>query len=270
MTGGPPPHELEKMAVSVAKEAAALVRDFVGKADSVGTKSSSTDVVTSTDMASEELVRRRLAELTPGSAVVGEEQADTIGHSGVGWIVDPIDGTVNFLYDLPVIAVSIAATMHGTIVAGAVVDVLRRETFSAHLDGGARRDDRPVTVGTPADLGQALIATGFSYDPGIRHTQGRIVSRLVSQARDVRCFGSAALQLCWVGCGRLDGYYETDLKPWDVAAGGLVAAEAGATVEWPQSEGDLILAAAPKVFQPLRDQLLGPLAAPILPAGGLP
>lgn len=243
---------LEETAAAVAMRAAARVRAAVGTARTVRTKSSATDVVTRTDLDVERMIRADLAERAPGSSLDGEEFGQQGGISEVGWIIDPIDGTVNFLYDLPVVSVSIAATLSGTIVAGAVVDVLRGETFSASRGGGARRDGIPIHVNAPQRLAEALLATGFSYDAGIRFTQGAVLQRVVGRARDVRGFGSAAMHLCWVACGRVDGYWEADLKRWDVAAGGLIAAEAGARVRTPWTTGGMLtVAASPGIFDDL-------------------
>ena len=248
--------ELETAAVAVARSAADLVREAVGHGAALRTKSSSTDVVTPTDLRSEELIRNELERLVPGSSFVGEELPEHDAGGEVEWVIDPIDGTVNFLYDLPVVAVSIGARVAGAVVAGAVVDVLRRETYSAALGQGARRDGAPVRVNAVADLSEALVATGYSYRATVREQQAVVASRVLPRARDVRSMGSAALQLCWVGCGRIDAYYERDIKPWDGAAGLLIAREAGATAEDPDdSNDDLTVAAAPGIFDALRSLL---------------
>ena len=244
---------LEAVAVDVARLAARLVRGSVGHATATGTKSTPTDVVTATDVESEALIRRELLTRCPGSTIVGEELADDVGTNAVGWVVDPIDGTVNFLYDLPVIAVSIAATIEDRTVAGAVCDVLRGEVFSAAIGAGARRNGERIDVAEPGSLGDSLIGTGFAYATERRREQTETLTRLLPRARDIRCMGSAALNLCWVGCGRLDGYYEQDTKTYDYAAGSLVAAEAGARVELPaQNDLDLSIATSPSIFDELR------------------
>ena len=143
------------------------------------------------------------------------------------WVVDPLDGTVNFLYALPVVAVSVAAAVDGAVVAGAVVDVVGAETWSAAVGHGARLDGDPIGVSTCPALDHALVTTGFSYRAEIRRRQGDVVGRLLPAARDIRCFGSAALQLCWVGAGRADAYFERDIKLWDYAAAALIAARSG-------------------------------------------
>jgi myo-inositol-1(or 4)-monophosphatase len=168
---------------------------------------------------------------------------------------------VNFLYGVPLFAVSIAAALDGEVVAGAVVDVLRGELFSAHLGGGARRDGEPISVSSCASLPDALVATGFSYRAELRALQGEVAHRLLSRARDLRCFGSAALELCWVACARVDGYFQRDTEIWDRAAGALIAEEAGARIEMPCPENeDLVVVAGPDVFEDLR-AIVQPAAA---------
>jgi myo-inositol-1(or 4)-monophosphatase len=249
---------LELVAVDVSELAADYVRSVAGRAAATGTKSSPTDVVTQTDLRSEELIRRELLSRAPGSAIAGEEFGDIVGANNIGWIVDPIDGTVNFLYDLSIVAISIAATIDGEVVAGAVADVHRRETYSASVGLGARLDGSEIAANDTKALGQALIGTGFSYDSDVRSTEAHTLTQVLPACRDIRCMGSAALNLCWVGCGRLDGFYERDLKVYDYAAGALVATEATAVVEHPgDNDVDLIIAAAPNIFGPLRSLVGG-------------
>ncbi|NND74803.1 MAG: inositol monophosphatase [Ilumatobacter sp.] len=253
MSAAPPPAELERAARTVAQEAAELVHKVVGRAAALKTKSTSTDIVTPTDLRSEQHIRRRLDALVPGSSYVGEEYPRRSGSSGVTWVIDPIDGTVNFLYDLPVVAVSVAAELDGVVVAGAVSDVLRGEVFSAARGHGAGNGDHPVAPTGIGELGDALVGTGYSYRAATRVEQADVVSRVLPAARDIRSFGSAALQMCWVACGRLDAYYERDLKPWDLAAGAFIASEAGARVEFPGDDnGDLTVVTTPGVFDALR------------------
>jgi myo-inositol-1(or 4)-monophosphatase len=250
--GVPEPAELEHIAGQAARAAAILVRSAHGSPDPVARKSSPTDVVTQTDLRAEDLVRQLLREQTPAAGFLGEEGGTTTPAARLQWVIDPLDGTVNFLYGVPLFAVSIAAAVDGDIVAGAVVDVLRDELFSAHLGGGARRNGAPISVSECASLPDALVATGFSYQAELRALQGEVVHRLLSRARDLRCFGSAALELCWVACARLDGYFQRDTKIWDRAAGALIAEEAGARIEMPCPENDdLVIAAADGVFDDL-------------------
>jgi myo-inositol-1(or 4)-monophosphatase len=251
--GPPPPADLERIAAATARAAAHLVTGAYGRPRPVGRKSSPTDVVTQTDLRAEELVRAQLREATPGAGILGEERGETNPGARLQWVIDPLDGTINFLYGIPLFAVSIAAAVDGEIVAGAVVDVLRGELFSAHRDGGARCDGKPISVSACTSLPQALVTTGFSYRAELRDLQGEVAHRLLSRARDLRCFGSAALELCWVGCARVDGYFQRDTAIWDRAAGALIAEEAGALAEMPCPENDdLVIAAGPGVFEDLR------------------
>lgn len=247
------PGQLESMAASVGRASAELIRTEVGRAAGVGAKSSPTDVVTQTDLDAEHLIRQLLADATPEASFLGEEGGETAPGARLQWVIDPLDGTVNFLYALPVVAVSVAAALDGEVVAGAVVDVVRDETFSAAAGRGARLDGRPIKVSDCQALAHGLVTTGFSYRADVRARQGEVVHRLLPAVRDIRCFGSAALQLCWVGAGRADAYFERDIKVWDYAAGSLVAREAGAVTELPCPENDgLVIAATPAVFSDLR------------------
>ena len=224
--------DLLDLATEVAREAAALVRSRALEAVSVAdTKTSPTDVVTESDHAAERLVFARLMQARPGDGFLGEEGGSADAASGVTWIVDPIDGTVNFLYGIPQYAVSIAASREGVVEAGVVVAVASGEEFAAVRGGGATRDGVRLQARPVVPLEQRLVATGFSYQREIRVRQGAAVARMLGSVRDVRRMGSAALDLCWVGAGRFDGYVEEGLNPWDLAAGGLVATEAGARVE---------------------------------------
>lgn len=241
----PEPAALERLATQTARAAAALVTSAYGSPDPVGRKSSPTDVVTRTDLSAEQLVRRLLGDNTPSAGIVGEEGGATTSRARLQWVIDPLDGTINFLYGVPLFAVSLAAAVDGEVVAGVVIDVLRDELFSAHLGGGARRNGASIAASACASLPEALIATGFSYLAERRSLQGEIAARLLAQARDLRCFGSAALELCWVACGRLDGYFQRDTEIWDRAAGALIAQEAGARVEMPCPENDDLVIAAP-------------------------
>ncbi|MGY1826427.1 inositol monophosphatase family protein [Blastococcus sp. SYSU DS0541] len=259
LTDPPAPAGLLALAVAVAREAAVLVaRGRESAGEQVTTKSSSVDVVTAVDAASEELLVRRLLEARPHDGVLGEEGAAREGSSGVRWIVDPIDGTVNFLYDIPAYAVSVAAEVDGVVRAGAVLNVATGELFTASAGGGAwlgvpGRPVRRLAVGTPVSLEQTMVATGFGYRVEQRRAQGAVVAELVTRVRDIRRFGSAALDLCAVAAGRVDAYFELDLNPWDHAAGALVAAEAGAVVTGlggaPVGE-PMVVAVAPSVAEP--------------------
>jgi myo-inositol-1(or 4)-monophosphatase len=208
--------------------------------------------VTQTDLRAEDLIRKRLRGATPRAGILGEEGETTEPGARLQWVIDPLDGTVNFLYGIPVFAVSVAAALDGEVVAGAVIDVLRGEVFSAHLGGGARLDGVPMVASACAELPGALVTTGFSYQAEKRNLQGAVARRVLARARDLRCIGSAALELCWVACARVDAYFQRDTEIWDRAAGALIATEAGARTELPCPENDdLVIAASPGVFDDL-------------------
>jgi myo-inositol-1(or 4)-monophosphatase len=213
-------------------------RSAVAVAD---TKTSVTDIVTKVDRASEQLIRTRLLAARPDDGFLGEEGAQDSGTSGVRWIVDPIDGTVNFLYGIPRYAVCIAAEVDGQAVAGVVWDVPSGTYYTATLGGGAMRDAEPIGVRAPAPLAERLVITGFSYRPEVRAIQAQAIARLLPVVRDIRRIGSAALDLCHVADGSADAYVEEGLNHWDHAAAGLVAREAGATTLLTVGAGGLAL-----------------------------
>lgn len=222
---------LRDVAVSVAVEAAELLAATVDDVRAaVDTKSTATDMVTEMDRASEALVVRRLRELRPDDGIVGEEGASHPGTSGVVWVVDPLDGTTNYLYRHPGWNVSVGATVDGLPAAGAVVVPSQREVFAAATGLGATRNDLPLAIGPAASLPHSLVGTGFGYDPATRRAQAEALSRLIARIRDVRRGGAAAADLCSVACGRLDAYYETGLAEWDRTAATVIAREAGARV----------------------------------------
>ena len=229
------PEELLAVGLEAARAAAELVRGrAAGGVRVAATKSSATDVVTEADRASERLIRDRIREHRPEDAFFGEEGEDEAGTSGVRWVIDPIDGTVNFLYGLPEWAVSIAAEVGGETVAGVVVNGATGVEYTAvrRPEGVASwRGDQPLAVRPQAPLGQRLIATGFGYDPELRAAQGRATAALLPLVRDIRRHGACALELCHVAEGTLDGYVEEGVNLWDYAAGGLVAEGAGARLE---------------------------------------
>ncbi len=192
------------------------------------TKSSRTDLATEADRRSERFVRAEIARARPEDGVLGEEGGASAGRSGLTWVVDPLDGTTNFVYGFPSWSVSIALVGETGALVGAVRDPERRETFSARRGAGAFLGDERLRLGRPPPLAEALVGTGFGYAPELRRAQARLLGTLLPAVRDIRRAGSAALDLCAVACGRLDGFYEAGLNPWDSAAGGLIAAEAGA------------------------------------------
>jgi myo-inositol-1(or 4)-monophosphatase len=212
-------------------------------------------MVTEMDRASEELIVAGIRSHRPDDGIVGEEGADVGGTSGVRWLVDPIDGTTNYLYGHPGFAVSIAAEVDGEIVAGVVHDALHRDVFRAALGRGATRNGETIRASTQSDVADALVGTGFSYDPARRRRQADVLLEVLPRVRDIRRMGAASVDLCSVACGRLDAYYERGLGPWDLAAGALIAREAGAAVgdlRGGPASGEFVLAAAQEVFEPLR------------------
>ena len=222
--------ELLALALDVARAAGALIRERrASPVEVADTKTSPTDVVTEVDRASEELVRSRLLAARPDDAVLGEEGGGVPGTSGVRWVVDPIDGTVNFLYGLPQYAVSIAAEVDGEMVAGVVLNVPTGVEYAATLGGGATRDGQPIGVRPTVPLAQRLVITGFSYDVTVRTLQAQAIARLLPVVRDIRRLGSSALDVCYVADGFADAYVEEGVHLWDHAASALIAREAGAT-----------------------------------------
>lgn len=220
------------MAVRVASAAADLVRELASGTVAVAeTKSSQVDVVTEVDRRSEALVRKLLAAERPDDAVLGEEEGAGSGTSGIRWVVDPVDGTVNLLYGIPEFAVSLAAEVDGIPIAGAVVDVMGGAVYSAGRGLGATKDGVALRVRPAAPLAQSLVLTGFGYRPEVREHQGACVARLLPQVRDIRRMGSCALDLCHVAEGLADGYVEDGPQPWDYAAGRLILTEAGGRFE---------------------------------------
>jgi fructose-1,6-bisphosphatase/inositol monophosphatase family enzyme len=219
----------ETVAVAAGGEALAGRRRLgVGQPVVHDTKSSPTDPVTEFDRAAEQLIVGRIRQRFPDDAIVGEEGAAHPGTSGLEWHVDPIDGTANFVYDLPAWCTSVAVVDADGPLAGAVYVPVTGELFSGARGHGATLNGTPISCSQVDDLARALIGTGFSYSAERRARQAERLARLVPRVRDVRRLGSAAIDLCLVACGRLDGYYEEHLNSWDLAAGVLIAAEAGA------------------------------------------
>lgn len=242
------PRELGDLALRLARSAADIVATQRESGVRVSaTKTSAVDIVTDTDRAAEEFLRAELRRLRPGDGFIGEEGDDVDSETGVAWIVDPIDGTVNFLYGIPRYAVCVAARVDGEVVAGAVVNAATGEAFHAVRGEGARLDGTPIGVRESVSLAQSLLLTGFSYRSELRAVQGAAVARALPQVRDIRRFGSAALDLCDIAAGRADAYVEEGLNLWDHAAAGLIAAEGGARVELlPGAGGGECVVAAPE------------------------
>ena len=257
------PAELLSIAVRIARDAAATARRMRDEAiTDISTKSTDTDVVTAADRAVERQVVEELRRLRPGDGVLGEEYGTTgdgVPQPGaVRWILDPIDGTVNYLYGLPLYAVSLAAEVDGVVVAGVVRNAATGDEWTATLGGGAWRDGRRVRCSVRTALEQSMLATGFGYDPARRVHQGAVVSGLISRVRDIRRFGAASLDLCLTADGLVDAYFEKGLNLWDYAAGGLVATEAGLRVsglDGAPADGRMYIAAPPAIFDELHELL---------------
>ncbi|MBN2176093.1 MAG: inositol monophosphatase [Demequinaceae bacterium] len=243
-----------------------IVKAREGTVGVSATKSSHIDIVTEVDLAAERHLRQRIAELRPDDAVLGEEGQDTPGTSGVTWVLDPIDGTVNFLYGLPSYSVSVAAVTgpptpeEWTIEAGAVYEGGTRSLWSAARGEGSWLDDLPLHrgPGPGPGLSSTLLGTGFQYIADRRALQGVLVAKMLPQVRDIRRLGSCALDICYVAAGRLDAYYEHGLAPWDFPAAALIALEAGVLVEGLDGappNTTLTLAALPGTFEALHDAL---------------
>ncbi|MGH9303890.1 MAG: inositol monophosphatase family protein [Acidimicrobiales bacterium] len=238
-----------------AEAAGRLLRTFLlpgGSAASLKAsaahKSTPTDLVTAADRASEALITERLSQARPSDGLLAEEGSRQAGTTGLTWIVDPLDGTINFVYGLPVFGVSVACADAEGVFVAAVHDPMRGETFSALRGSGAWLNDQTLALDAGPSLDQALVGTGFGYASELRLKQAGLLVAVLPAVRDIRRAGAAAIDLCWVASGRLDAYYETGLAPWDRAGGGLVVVEAGGTID---ERGDIIdgattlLAAAP-------------------------
>lgn len=218
------------VAEAAARAAAAeLMARFGGRASGVQAKSTPTDLVSDADVAAEEAIRRELGMRRPDDAILGEEG----GVSGEGellWVVDPLDGTINYLFGIPAFAVSVAVEDGGGAVAGVVLDPVRDECFTATRSGAARLNGDPVRGSARRELATAMVATGFGYDAAVRERQAAVLARVLPRVRDIRRVGAAALDLAWCACGRFDAYYERGVQRWDVAAGTLICRRAGLQV----------------------------------------
>jgi myo-inositol-1(or 4)-monophosphatase len=253
------PDALLALATDLAREAGALALEMRPGVSLVDTKSSPTDAVTEADRAVEALLLERLRAARPDDGVLGEEGAAQPGTTGVRWVVDPVDGTVNYLYGIPYWAVSIGVEVDGRTVAGAVYDPSRDELWQAVRGGGAVLNGSPLHCSAVASLDHALVATGFGYDARRRAAQARALPRLLPLVRDIRRAGAGSLDLCSVAAGRVDAYFEQGLSPWDRSAGGLVVTEAGARLGGLRGREpgyDMVVAAGPGVFDALHDLLV--------------
>ncbi|MGI8521746.1 MAG: inositol monophosphatase family protein [Nocardioides sp.] len=251
--------DLRDLALDLAREASRLAVDLRRQGVEVtATKSSDIDIVTAADQAAQALIRERIRAARPGDGFVGEEGSDAPdgggGTSAVVWIVDPIDGTVNYLYGLPHFAVSIAVEDHGTVVAGAVVAPVLGLEYAVALGAGATCNGRPIGVRPGAPLDRMLVATGFNYEDDVRAAQASYVARLLPSIRDIRRLGSCALDLCGIAAGTLDAYVEEGAHIWDHAAAGLVLTEAGGILEVTRAPSGkrLLVASAGESFDTFR------------------
>jgi myo-inositol-1(or 4)-monophosphatase len=251
--------ESELMAVArEAAEAAAaeLRRRFGGPAQGVRSKSTATDLVSDADIAAESAIRDVLASRRPGDAILGEEGGVSAGtgaavaDTGLRWVVDPLDGTINYLFGIPAFAVSVACEDASGALAGVVLDPIREERFEATRSGPPLLNGVPIEPSGREDISTAMVATGFGYDSALRARQGAVVARLLPRVRDIRRVGSAAMDICWCACGRFDAFYERGLNDWDMAAGALIAERAGLQVRrLAAADGDPAgVVVAPKAF----------------------
>ncbi|MCA1692088.1 MAG: inositol monophosphatase family protein [Acidimicrobiales bacterium] len=256
---------LARLAEDVARGAGDLLRTGLSRLrETVTTKTSDTDMVSEMDHAAEELIVSRLLEARPDDSILAEEGSGRSGSSAVRWVIDPLDGTTNYLYAHPAYAVSIAAEIEGEVAVGVVADPSLDEVFTAVRGGGAFLNGEPISHSGQDDVATSLLATGFSYVAERRARQAQVLARILSTVRDIRRHGAASLDLCWVACGRVDAYYEVGLEPWDIAAGALIAAEAGAlvsSIEGGPPSAASVFAAAPAV---------GPALLALLAEAGAP
>jgi myo-inositol-1(or 4)-monophosphatase len=231
-------NELLSVAHDAARAAASELRPRFGQtARDVQSKSTPTDLVSEADVAAESAVREVLARRRPHDAILGEEGGAT-GEGEIRWVVDPLDGTINFLFGIPAFGVSIACEDGAETIAGVVLDPIREECFAATRSGDATLNDEPIRASEASDLAAAMVATGFGYDPAVRARQAAILARVLPRVRDIRRFGAAALDLVWCACGRFDAYYERGVKTWDVAAGALIASRAGLEIRELPAQGE--------------------------------
>jgi myo-inositol-1(or 4)-monophosphatase len=256
-------HPLVPLAWRAAGVAGRFLRDERPTRLTVDTKSTPSDSVTVMDRTAEALILADILRARPDDGVLGEEGGERRGTSGVRWIVDPLDGTVNYLYDIPMWGVSIAAEVDGTVVVGVVLTPEFDEGYIGIRGRGSWRISRgaahPLRASACDDLASALVTTGFGYAAQMRGQQAAVLTDLIPQIRDVRRTGGAVVDFCWLARGRLDGYYEKGLNAWDYAAGALIAREAGAVVTglFDDDLSDVIVASAPGIAHALRSTLVG-------------
>lgn len=252
-------NELLELAEEAARKAGALLVDrFGGPASGVSSKSTHTDLASDADRDAEILIAKVIGEVRPEDAFLGEEGGETASSGELRWVLDPLDGTINFLFGLPAWCVSIAAVDEMGTLIGLIHNPLMDETFTASRGGGARLNGSAIHVSDRSELSSALIATGFSYDAARREEQGAVVAEILPRVRDIRRAGSASLDFASLAAGRIDGYYEGPLAPWDRLAGELIASEAGAVVSDIPIVGtsESVVVAANPVLQPSLLRLL--------------
>jgi myo-inositol-1(or 4)-monophosphatase len=257
--------DLLGLARDLSERASELLLDRLHEPRSdVRTKSTGTDMVSEVDEASERLIVDAIREARPDDGILSEEGANAESKSGYRWVIDPVDGTTNYLYAHPGFGVSIAVERAGEAVVGVVADPMHGDTFTAIRGRGAFQNGAPIAASDETELGSALVATGFGYDPARRRAQGEVIASIIGEIRDIRRMGAAAVDLCSVACGRVDAYFERGLNHWDLAAGELIAAEAGAQLGaidgGPPVPGSVV-AAPPALFEPLREILVAAGAA---------
>jgi myo-inositol-1(or 4)-monophosphatase len=264
---------LLELALGAARDAGSLLLErFGGPVGGVESKSSATDMVSDADRAAERLVLDRISAARPDDGVVAEESGSAAGSSGLVWVVDPLDGTTNYLFSYPVWAVSIACEDADGGVVAVVHDPCRGETFAAIRGRGATLNGQPVRTRSPRGLDRALVGTGFSYRPADRAFQATVLTHVLGEVRDIRRGGSAALDLAWVACGRLDGFYEWGIKHWDRAAGMLLVSEAGgkaAVFDPGDGLAPCVVAAAVDLYDPLRGLVTAAVTASRRPSDPL-
>lgn len=255
--GMPSTQSLLELAMTTAVEAGQLLKRRP-EAFEIDTKSSAVDIATQMDRAAEELIVAAILERRPDDGIIAEEGSTRGGSSGITWVIDPLDGTVNYLYDLPGWCVSIACKDEtGTLVGVVHAPTLENTTWHATKGGGAYRNGVAVKVRSEENLSRALIATGFAYSMELRRDQVKVISDLLPRCRDIRRLGAAAVDLCHVASGTVDAYFEIGLKEWDKAAGALIIEEAGGVVTGGESENSRLVAANPMLHRQLADFLAG-------------
>src|SRR5947209_20494488 len=231
--------ELLDVAAAAARAAAAeLLPRFGTRASGVQTKRTPTDLVSDADLAAEAAIREVISARRPQDAILAEEGGAS-GEGELRWVVDPLDGTVNYLFGIPAFAVSVACQDQAGSIVGVVLDPVRGECFCATRSGEATMNGEPIEASSATDLATAMVATGFEYSAAIRARQAEVLTRVLPRVRDIRRVGAAALDLAWSACGRFDAYFERGVHTWDVAAGGLIASRAGLTVRTLEATAEL-------------------------------